>query len=136
MKKITYDWETKYKPRKPRYFNRVKTGFSWSKYNSRHYDGEVPPPKIVQGYRFNIFYPDLIDPKKNTPKYFIEKNPEASESSETVLIRFSAGPPYEDICFKIVNKQWVTSPKRGFRCVFDRGVLQLYFNFRGWTYRR
>ena len=22
-----------------------------------------PPPKIVQGYKFNIFYPDLIDKK-------------------------------------------------------------------------
>ena len=27
-----------------------------------------PPPKIVQGYKFNIFYPDLID-KSKTPEY-------------------------------------------------------------------
>merc|ERR1712039_452075 len=24
----------------------------------RHYDHDNPPPKIVQGYKFNIFYPD------------------------------------------------------------------------------
>lgn len=29
-----------------------------------------PPPKIVQGYKFNIFYPDLID-KSSTPQYFL-----------------------------------------------------------------
>lgn len=29
-----------------------------------------PPPKIVQGYKFNIFYPDLID-KNSTPEYFL-----------------------------------------------------------------
>jgi len=29
-----------------------------------------PPPKIVQGYKFNIFYPDLID-KNTTPEYFL-----------------------------------------------------------------
>lgn len=26
-------WHDKYKPRKPKYFNRVHTGFEWSKYN-------------------------------------------------------------------------------------------------------
>ena len=79
----------------------MKTGFSWNKYNSTHYDSDVPPPKMVQGYRFNIFYPDLID-KQKTPQYFLEPG----DSTETVIIRFSAGPPYEDIAFKIVNKEW------------------------------
>ena len=30
-------------------------------YNRTHYDHDNPPPKTVQGYKFNIFYPDLID---------------------------------------------------------------------------
>jgi hypothetical protein len=34
---------------KPRFFNRVKTGFEWNKYNQTHYDHDNPPPKIVQG---------------------------------------------------------------------------------------
>lgn len=49
---------------------RVHTGFEWNKYNQTHYDMDNPPPKIVQGYKFNIFYPDLID-KNSTPEYHI-----------------------------------------------------------------
>lgn len=52
-----YLWADKYRPRKPRFFNRVHTGFEWNKYNQTHYDFDNPPPKIVQGYKFNIFYP-------------------------------------------------------------------------------
>ena len=51
-----------------RYFNRVHTGFEWNKYNQTHYDFDNPPPKIVQGYKFNIFFPDLID-KSITPEF-------------------------------------------------------------------
>lgn len=65
-----YLWSDKYRPRKPRYFNRVHTGFEWNKYNQTHYDMDNPPPKIVQGYKFNIFYPDLIN-KTSTPQYFL-----------------------------------------------------------------
>lgn len=65
-----YLWSDKYRPRKPRYFNRVHTGFEWNKYNQTHYDMDNPPPKIVQGYKFNIFYPDLIN-KNSTPEYFL-----------------------------------------------------------------
>lgn len=49
---------------------RVHTGFEWNKYNQTHYDMDNPPPKIVQGYKFNIFYPDLIN-KGSTPQYFL-----------------------------------------------------------------
>lgn len=55
-----------YRLRKPRYYNIVKTGFEWNKYNQTHYDTDNPPPKVVQGYKFNIFYPDLLD-KSTTP---------------------------------------------------------------------
>jgi len=126
-----YEWEDKYKPRKPRFFNRVKTGYEWNKYNQTHYDHDNPPPKMVQGYKFNIFYPDLID-KTKAPSYYLEKG----EDAETVTLRFHAGPPYEDVAFKIVNREWNLSHKFGFRVVFDRGVLQLYFNFKRWRYRR
>lgn len=59
-----YWWHDKYKPRKPKYFNRVHTGYEWSKYNQTHYDYDNPPPKVVQGYKFNILYHDLIDRSK------------------------------------------------------------------------
>ena len=48
MLEQSYDWSDKYRPRKPRYFNRVHTGFEWNKYNQTHYDFDNPPPKIVQ----------------------------------------------------------------------------------------
>lgn len=126
-----YQWKDMYAPRKPRYFNRVRTGFDWNKYNATHYDSDNPPPKFVLGYKFNIFYPDLID-KATTPKFFIEK---CAEPGFAVL-RFHAGPPYEDIAFKLVSKEWDSNRRSGFRCVFERGVLQLHFNFKRHWYRR
>lgn len=127
----SYNWSDKYRPRKPRYFNRVRTGFDWNKYNKAHYDEDNPPPKIVQGYKFNIFYPDLIDPMK-TPRYSLEP----ADSDEFCIIRFRAGPPYEDIAFKIINREWDRARKRGFKSTFERGILSLYFNFLQYRYRR
>lgn len=125
-------WADKYKPRKPRYFNRVHTGFEWNKYNQTHYDIDNPPPKIVQGYKFNLFYPDLID-KSQTPKYTITPCP---DNKEFAIIRFTAGPPYEDIAFKIVNREWNFSYRTGFRSQFNNGILQLWFHFKRYRYRR
>lgn len=127
-----YWWHDKYRPRKPKYFNRVHTGYEWNKYNQTHYDHDNPPPKIVQGYKFNIFYPDLVD-KTKAPTYFIERD---GSTGETCLIRFHAGPPYEDIAFRIVNKEWEYSHKKGFKCTFERGILHVYFNFKRYRYRR
>ncbi|CAN6444143.1 unnamed protein product [Victoria cruziana] len=127
-----YWWHDKYRPRKPKYFNRVHTGYEWNKYNQTHYDHDNPPPKIVQGYKFNIFYPDLVD-KTKAPEYKIEKD---DSNGETCLIRFHAGPPYEDIAFRIVNKEWEYSHKKGYKCTFERGILHVYFNFKRYRYRR
>eukprot|EP00271_Cylindrocystis_brebissonii_P011736 TRINITY_DN29655_c0_g1_i1.p1 TRINITY_DN29655_c0_g1~~TRINITY_DN29655_c0_g1_i1.p1 ORF type:complete len:632 (-),score=192.19 TRINITY_DN29655_c0_g1_i1:362-2257(-) len=127
-----YWWHDKYRPRKPKYFNRVHTGYEWNKYNQTHYDHDNPPPKIVQGYKFNIFFPDLID-KTKAPTYIIERD---GSTGETCLIRFHAGPPYEDIAFRIVNKEWEYSHKKGFKCTFERGILHVYFNFKRYRYRR
>ena len=127
----TYSWQDRYAPRKPRYFNRVKTGYDWNKYNQTHYDHENPPPKTVQGYKFNVFYPDLVDPTK-TPQFFVEP----ADSNDFCILRFHAGPPYEDVAFKIINREWNRSRKRGFKSTFERGVLSLYFNFATHWYRR
>ena len=141
-----YSWRSAHRPRKPRYFNRVKTGFDWNRYNQTHYDKDSPPPKIVQGYKFNVFYPDLID-RSCTPKYRLEPLPAAvregedeagggGSSSEYCMLRFIGGAPYEDVAFKIVRREWEFAPRRGFRCVFDKGVLMLHFNFKRFFYRR
>lgn len=128
----TYLWSDKYRPRKPRYFNRVHTGFEWNKYNQTHYDMDNPPPKIVQGYKFNIFYPDLIN-KSKTPEYTLTA---CDDNKDFATLRFHAGPPYEDIAFKIVNREWEYSYKRGFRCQFHNNIFQLWFHFKRYRYRR
>ncbi|KAH8813087.1 mid region of cactin-domain-containing protein [Xylogone sp. PMI_703] len=138
-------WADKYRPRKPRYFNRVQMGYEWNKYNQTHYDHDNPPPKVVQGYKFNIFYPDLIDKSKApTFKIIREHGRRRGESfaaageEDTCLIRFIAGPPYEDIAFRIVDKEWDYSAKRdrGFKSSFDKGILQLHFQYKKIYYRK
>lgn len=90
-----------------------------------------PPPKVVQGYKFNIFYPDLMQvssvnsarlvanadnarhalhsDKTNTPSYRFVRD---KSDPDTCLLVFTAGPPYEDIAFRIVDKEWEYSHKR------------------------
>eukprot|EP00735_Rhodelphis_limneticus_P007250 TRINITY_DN19760_c0_g1::TRINITY_DN19760_c0_g1_i1::g.11349::m.11349 TRINITY_DN19760_c0_g1::TRINITY_DN19760_c0_g1_i1::g.11349 ORF type:complete len:638 (-),score=180.58,sp/F1Q8W0/CATIN_DANRE/39.78/6e-126,CactinC_cactus/PF09732.4/1.4e-54,Cactin_mid/PF10312.4/3.9e+03,Cactin_mid/PF10312.4/2.7e-53 TRINITY_DN19760_c0_g1_i1:251-2128(-) len=126
-----YHWADKFRPRPPRFFNRVQTGYEWNKYNQTHYDHDNPPPKVVQGYKFNIFYPDLID-KTKLPTYKLTP----TDNPDIVTIRFHAGPPYEDIAFKIVNREWEYASRRGFKCKFERGVFQLHFSFKRLRYRR
>lgn len=97
-------------------------------------DQDNPPPKTVQGYKFNIFYPDLID-KGKTPEFYIETDLEGD--GDFVTLRFHAGPPYEDIAFRVVNREWDFSRRYGgFKAVFDRGVLHLWFNFKKYKYHR
>lgn len=127
-----YAWRDKYKPRKPRFFNRVHTGFEWNKYNQTHYDSDTPPPKVVQGYKFNIFYPDLVD-KSTVPDYSITP---CRDEPGFAFLKFSAGAPYEDIAFKIVDRPWEMAHRRGFRCQFSHHVLQLWFHFVRERYRR
>ncbi|KDE09662.1 hypothetical protein MVLG_00068 [Microbotryum lychnidis-dioicae p1A1 Lamole] len=132
MNKQAYSWEDKYRPRKPRYFNKVMAGYEWNRYNQAHYDSDNPPPKVVIGYKFHIIYSDLVD-KTKTPQWRIIKD---KDNPEMATILFSAGPPYEDLAFRIVNKKMEHSSKRGFRSSFDRGVLQLHFTFRRNFYRK
>ncbi|KIV82390.1 hypothetical protein PV11_04508 [Exophiala sideris] len=138
-------WSGKYRPRKPKYFNRVQMGYEWNKYNQTHYDHDNPPPKVVQGYKFHIFYPDLIDPTK-APTYKIireggrKKGQTMAPAGEedTCIIRFLSGPPYEDIAFRIVDRDWDYSAKhdRGFKSTFEKGILTLHFSFKRIVYRK
>lgn len=137
--KNKHTWPADARPRKPQYFNRCILGYEWNKYNQTHYDHDNPPPKVVQGYKFNVLYPDLLD-KTRAPTYKIEREggrrrgevtAKAGEE-DTCIIRFVAGAPYEDIAFRIVDREWDYSAKRerGFRSSFDKGILQLHFQFK------
>ena len=136
-------WAGEYAARKPRYFNRVQMGYEWNKYNQTHYDHDNPPPKVVQGYKFNIFYPELID-KTKAPTYKIirEHGRRRGESfaaageEDTCLIRFIAGPPYEDLAFRIVDREWDYSAKRerGFRSTFEKVRLLFTTHARSFSF--
>lgn len=115
---------------KPKYVVRVHCGYEWNKYNRVHYDHDHPPTKTVQGYKFDIYYPELVG---KAPQYIMEKD---GSSTETCLLRFHAGTPYEDVAFRIINKEWDYTRRRGFKCTFDHGILQLHFNFKRFSYRR
>ena len=78
-----------------------------------------------------VFYPDLLD-RAVAPRFFLEP----ADSNEFCIIRFHAGPPYEDVAFKIVNREWELQKKHGYRASFDRGTLQLHFNFKRYRYRK
>ena len=41
-----------------------------------------------------------------------------------------AGPPYEDIAFKIVIRESEYGYKSGFRCQFHNIIFQLWFHFQ------
>lgn len=119
-------------PRKPRYFNRVRMNYEWNKYNQTHYDSTNPPPKVVQGFRFNVFYPHLVN-SNCSPTYAIEKDP---TSQDYRILRFISDAPYEDLMFRIPDEEWDVSSKHGFKCIFDKGALRLHFWFRSQRYRR
>ena len=129
--KKEYEWSKDYKPIKPRYANKKILGFDWNKHNQAHYDNINLPPKTVSGYRFNIFYPNLVD-KTKTPKFYLQR----SETPDMCIIRFESGAPYEDVAFKIINREWNTRQKGDFLNVFDKGVLKLYFKFKRLRYKR
>lgn len=126
--------------KKPRFLNRVMMGFEWNKYNQTHYSADNPPPKKVQGYRFIVFYPELIG-STVTPSYKLIKDPESPKGTdgqdETVLLKFTAGHPYLDVCFRIKNQEWECAHWRGFLCRFyPNGVLYLQFRFKKDHFRR
>ena len=58
--------------REPKYFSEVRIGYTWNKYNQMHYTHDKPPPKNVQGYKFKILYPNLVD-KIKIPTYSVHK---------------------------------------------------------------
>jgi hypothetical protein len=74
----------------------------------------------------------LLDITK-TPSFVLT---ECADDKDFAILRFRAGPPYEDIAFKIVNREWEAHHKQGYKCQFSGGVFQLWFFFKRYRYRR
>ncbi|ANB11881.1 hypothetical protein AWJ20_106 [Sugiyamaella lignohabitans] len=128
---------------KPKYYNRVILGYEWNKYNKAHYTSEHPPPKVVQGYKFNIFYPKLTG-SATIPSYKIipDKTKSTSDGashagSDTVILLFQSPAPYQNIAFRIVDQPWDRSSHGNslYKSQFENGVLQLHFKFKKTYYK-
>lgn len=109
-----------------------RLGFEWNRYNQAHYNSENPPPKAVQGYWFEIQYPDLEN-SATVPSYKIIRQPEFGEDC---VIQFRAPSIYKDLCFKIVDKPWDKNARHaGYVSKFEEGILRVNFKFKRQTYR-
>jgi hypothetical protein len=99
-----------------------------------------------------IFSPDLQDmTKAPTFKLF-----ECVGDPSSAILRFSSGPPYEDVAFKIRNEEWDTDRSHGYKtqfqarapssfssmcqfvisCSLQNGILQVWFHYKKLRYRR
>ena len=63
---VPVDTEGRYRDRKPEYINRVRVRkdprrWGMSGMIKQRINEKNPPRKLVIGYKFNIFYPELID---------------------------------------------------------------------------
>lgn len=65
-------------------------------------------PNLLPQLETNI-YPCCCSDKTKTPSY---KFVRTKDDPDTCLLVFTAGPPYEDIAFRIVDKEWEYSHKR------------------------
>lgn len=122
---------------KPDRVCKVKSGFTWTQYNRTHYDSRTnPPPKTIMWYDFTLFYPALAKTKRNPLHFFRIEDTPSGPQDEYCLLVFSVGPPYADVAYRIVRKQW--DPRRGgVRVSFDAtGKFRLFFRFASSNYRR
>lgn len=123
---------------RPRFYNRVVLGFDWNKYNQTHYDSNNLPPKTVQGYKFNIFYPNLPEGKKPSYEVIKMKNEDITKQRETCLLKFTAPKPYADLTFRIVDRSWDYAARGDgkYNSSYHNGVLQLHFRFKKDFYKK
>lgn len=155
----TYSWEDKYRPRKPRYLNKVHTGYEWNKYNQTHYEYAFffPVVKLTELPLVQITLPQKSSKGTNSI-YFIpillrvQRLPRMSRSKNLAMMRrwffdlpldplmrtSLSGSSTETGSFHTKSKRPRPTPgpgvlmedSRGFKCTFDRGCLSLWFNFR------
>ena len=122
---------------KPQRFCKVKTGYVWNAYNRAKYDAkDNPPPKVVQRYDFTLYFPLIVGSIRNLDNLFRVEYTEKGPSDSYCILVFSAGPPYADVAYRIVNQSW-DRRKGGVRASFDdKGKFRLSFRFESSNYRR
>ena len=128
------------KPRiiKPVRYCRVKTGYVWNAYNRAKYSLKTneKPPQVVQWYEFTLHYNLIASTIRSAKDLFRVELTEKGEEDDHRIIVFSAGPPYADVAYKIVNEPWDRRPG-GVRCsIDDKGRFRLFFRLASTNYRR
>ncbi|KAH8740038.1 hypothetical protein FG386_000865 [Cryptosporidium ryanae] len=147
----------------PIVYSKIKAKYIWNQYNRNYYNEQSLPPKIIKGYRFKIIFPLLNRPENKhiipkwyltTKKKYIEDNNtfiineketneenlleyegEVSQKSKLLIISCNQCK-YKDIGFSIIDKEWETNPKYGYKSCFENATLYLNFNFKQKRYRR
>lgn len=132
----TYEYE----PEMPLYEARIIKGYNWNRYNLAHYTLSNPPPKIVLGYKFVVAYPELAGTSRSPTYNILGKSHQRRgiimADDETCTLAFTAGPPYADVSFTIVSKDWDRSKKSdGYISSWQNGLLTLCFLFKKTHYR-
>jgi len=118
----------------PDYEAKVYYGHDWNEHNRKIFTPDNPPPKIVRGYKFRIFFGKLFN-KGNTPRFRVDNNiiggakqDQDSQYKYTALI-IESGPPYLPIVFRIVDKKWDTYRTDGYTSTFLNGIYDLQIHF-------
>lgn len=126
-------WAQRGDARKPDRFAKVMAGYRWTRYNKTHYNSATnPPPKTINAYEFTLMYPDLEGGR--VPRYEVSATEKGFDEDEFCIITFRAGPPYLDVAYRIINKQW---DKRAVKATFEpNGRFKLYFRLMSTSYRR
>ena len=123
----------------PDYEAVVYKGHDWNQHNRMNYNQDKLPPKTIRGYRFRIFYPDLINSKnaptfKFDPSLLRKDDPVPDPSYKYTVIVFEAGPPYLSIAFRIVDKELDIYRTNGVTVHFNHGVYTFQIVFKASLY--
>lgn len=126
------------KPRyiKPVRYCKIKSGYVWNAYNRAKFNNGEKPPQVVQWYEFILYYPLIVNRVKSPEKLFRVEYTEKGQSDTHAILVFSAGAPYADVAYRIVNEVW-DKRQGGIRCTFDdKGKLRLFFRLASTNFRR
>ena len=123
----------------PDYEAIVYMGHDWNEHNRKRFNLDNLPETTVRGYRFKIFYPNLVD-KNTAPNFSLQPNlvkyctTQADNRYRYTAIVFNAGAPYLPIAFRIVDKKWDVYRNGGFQSSFHNGVFVFQISFRASLY--
>ncbi|MES1906180.1 MAG: hypothetical protein MHPSP_003827, partial [Paramarteilia canceri] len=108
-----------------------------NRYNQNKFEDEsIPMPKVVDGYKFNIFFKGLKSNKGLHPSFKVIEDSENPKKHVFITFSVEGSKAYRPVRFRIARQAWQTDWKRGYRNEFRDEVLYLHFRFQHIRYRR